>query len=79
MAHVIGEPCISVKYASCASVCPVACIFDAGYRYKIDAGLCIDCGACVVVCPVSAISPEGLLPTEWKLDAEFEVTATSQL
>lgn len=67
MAHVIGEPCIGVKDASCASVCPVSCIHDAGERYAIDPELCIDCGACVVVCPVSAIAPEGLLPTEWGL------------
>ncbi|MBW4710834.1 hypothetical protein KX928_23845 [Roseobacter sp. YSTF-M11] len=39
MPHVIGEPCIGVKDASCDAVCPV-----------------------------SAISAEGLLPTEWRRD-----------
>jgi Fe-S-cluster-containing hydrogenase component 2 len=66
MAHVIGEPCLGVKDASCAAVCPVGCIADAGARYAIDARLCIDCGACVAVCPVSAIAPAALQPTEWR-------------
>lgn len=77
MAHVIGEPCLGVKDASCASVCPVSCISDAGDRYRIDAHLCIDCGACVVVCPVSAISPGALVPTEWQLDASWAVSPSS--
>lgn len=79
MAHVIGEPCIGVKDASCASVCPVACIHDGGDRYVIDRARCIDCGACVVVCPVSAISPEGLLPTEWQVHAAWEEGAARQM
>lgn len=77
MAHVIGEPCIGVKDASCVAVCPVACIHDAGHRFQIDPAACIDCGACVVVCPVSAIAPAGQQPTEWRL--EPQLTETDQL
>ncbi|CTQ50511.1 indolepyruvate ferredoxin oxidoreductase subunit alpha [Jannaschia donghaensis] len=66
MTHVIGEPCIGVKDASCAAICPVACIHDAGDRYAIDPDRCIDCGACIAVCPVSAIMPIALRPTEWR-------------
>lgn len=63
MPHVIGEPCLGVKDASCTMVCPVACITDAGDRYEIDPDLCIDCGACI---PVSAIMPAEEQPTEWQ-------------
>lgn len=66
MTHVVGEPCSGVKDASCASVCPVSCIVDAGDRYAIDPNRCIDCGACVAVCPVSAITPGDAQPTEWR-------------
>lgn len=60
---------MGVKDASCAAICPVACILDAGEQYEIDAGLCIDCGACVAVCPVSAITSAREQPTEWRRDA----------
>lgn len=66
MTHVIGEPCLGVKDASCTIVCPVSCIHDAGDRYAIDPDACIDCGACVAVCPVSAILPHEKQPTEWR-------------
>lgn len=66
MAHMIGEPCLGVKDASCAAICPVSCIHDAGGRYAIDPAVCIDCGACVAVCPVSAITPASHVPTEWR-------------
>ncbi|AWW74393.1 ferredoxin [Erythrobacter sp. KY5] len=66
MPHVIGEPCLGVKDASCVEVCPVACIHDDGDRFKIDPKVCIDCGACVIVCPVSAITHCDDEPTEWR-------------
>ncbi|MDJ0978667.1 MAG: 4Fe-4S binding protein [Erythrobacter sp.] len=66
MTHLIGEPCLGVKDASCTTVCPVSCIHDVGDRFAIDAEVCIDCGACVVVCPVSAILPAADQPSEWR-------------
>lgn len=68
MAFVITSPCIGVKDGSCAEVCPVDCIEDAGETYLIDPNLCIDCGACEAVCPVSAIFHEDFVPNfdrEW--------------
>lgn len=74
MPHVIAEPCIGVKDASCVAVCPVDCIhprkdegeFAASEQLYIDPDTCIDCGLCVDECPVKAIFPEDDLPAEWK-------------
>lgn len=62
MPHVITSPCIGVKDQSCAEVCPVECIYDAGEMLLIHPDECIDCGACVPACPVSAIFPEEDVP-----------------
>ncbi|HXE73379.1 MAG TPA: ferredoxin family protein [Candidatus Nitrosotenuis sp.] len=68
MTHVIAEPCIGVKDASCVEVCPVDCIHgkEEDPQYYINPDDCIDCGACVAVCPVEAIFPEEELPEKWK-------------
>lgn len=66
MPHVITEPCIGTKDASCVEVCPVECIYDGGDQYYINPDECIDCGACVPACPVSAIYPEEDVPEQWK-------------
>lgn len=74
MPHVIAEPCIATKDASCVEVCPVDCIhptksegsFAAATQLYIDPGTCIDCGLCVDECPVRAIFPQDDLPEEWK-------------
>jgi NAD-dependent dihydropyrimidine dehydrogenase PreA subunit len=73
MTHVIAEPCIGTKDASCVDVCPVDCIHptkddDGHVRSEmlfIDPDTCIDCGLCVDECPVQAIFPEEDLPAEW--------------
>ncbi len=74
MTHVIAEPCINTKDASCVTVCPVDCIhptkdepeFETESQLYIDPATCIDCGLCVVECPVQAIYLEGDLPAEWR-------------
>lgn len=73
MTHVIAEPCIGTKDASCVDVCPVDCIhptkgeqpFESSEMLYIDPDTCIDCGLCVDECPVQAIFPEEDLPEEW--------------
>ena len=73
MTHVIAEPCVGVKDASCVEVCPVDCIHsnDEAPMYYIHPDECIDCGACVPVCPVEAIFAEEDLPEKW---ASFKET-----
>ncbi|TMC03488.1 MAG: 4Fe-4S dicluster domain-containing protein [Chloroflexi bacterium] len=67
MTHVITQPCIGTKDATCVEVCPVDCIHsdDGSEMNYIDPAACIDCGACVDTCPVSAIYPEDHVPAEW--------------
>ena len=66
MTHVITEPCIGVKDASCVKVCPVDCIHtrDDAEQYYIDESICIDCAYCVEACPVSAIFDEFTVPAD---------------
>ena len=83
MAHVIAQPCIGTKDASCVQVCPVDCIhpgknedsFASADQLFIDPDTCIDCGLCVDECPVQAIFPAEDLPAEWnsfiEKNAEF--------
>jgi len=68
MTHVIAEPCIGVKDASCVTVCPVDCIhtLEDSEQFYIDPSICIDCTYCVAVCPVSAIFDEFTLPPKWR-------------
>ena len=68
MTHVITEPCIGTKDASCVDVCPVDCIHSTkdDEQYHIDPDTCIDCAACETVCPVNAIYFEDDVPEEWK-------------
>ena len=74
MAHVIAEPCIATKDASCVEVCPVDCIhpvkgagtFTDATQLYLDPETCIDCGLCVDECPVRAIFPSEDLPAEWQ-------------
>ncbi len=67
MTHIIAEPCVGVKDASCVEVCPVDCIHTAegADMYYINPDECIDCGACVPVCPVEAIFAEEDMPDKW--------------
>ena len=74
MAFVITEPCIGVKDATCAEVCPVECIhpgkddpeFTGTDQLFIHPDECIDCGACEPVCPVQAIFPDYEVPEYWQ-------------
>lgn len=68
MTHIIAEPCVGVKDASCVEVCPVDCIHtkEGEDSYYINPDECIDCGACVPVCPVEAIFAEEDLPEKWE-------------
>ena len=54
MAYVISDECLAC--GTCASVCPVEAIAEAGSKYEIDADKCLSCGTCAGECPVSAIS-----------------------
>ena len=63
--YVIAEPCIGTKDASCASVCPVDCIYEGDDMYYINPDECIDCGACEPECPVTAIFSEDAVPEQW--------------
>jgi NAD-dependent dihydropyrimidine dehydrogenase PreA subunit len=73
MAHIIAQPCIGTKDASCVTVCPVDCIhptkeeanFETEEMLCIEPDTCIDCGLCVDECPVQAIFPQDDLPAEW--------------
>lgn len=81
MTHVIAEPCINTKDASCVTVCPVDCIhptkdeaeFETESQLYIDPATCIDCGLCVVECPVQAIYVEEDLPVEWRKFTEINL------
>jgi len=86
MPHVIAEPCIGTKDASCTQVCPVDCIHptkdEADYataeQLYIDPDTCIDCGLCVDECPVRAIYPEEDLPEEWRRYVQVNLDDYSQ-
>jgi ferredoxin len=73
MTYVIAEPCITTKDTACVEVCPVDCIhprkdedgFAEAEMLYIDPEVCIDCGACEPACPVQAIFPQDLLPSQW--------------
>ena len=84
MTHIIAEPCIGTKDASCVAVCPVDCIhptpdeirdFAEETMLYIDPAICIDCGLCVDECPVNAIFLEDQLPEQWRkyiqINAEY--------
>ena len=83
MAYVITQPCIGMRDASCADVCPVDAIhpgpnelgFDEHQQLYINADECIDCGACEAACPVTAIFEESAVPEEWhsfiQINADF--------
>lgn len=62
MPYVITEACIGTKDASCVSVCPVDCIYEADKQYYINPDECIDCGACEPECPVEAIYADDAVP-----------------
>lgn len=74
MTHVIAEPCLNTKDASCVTVCPVDCIhptkdepaFETEPMLYIDPQVCIDCGLCIDECPVAAIYLAEDLPDEWR-------------
>jgi ferredoxin len=70
MPYVIAEPCVATRDASCVSVCPVDCIYEAGEQFYIAPDECIDCGACEPECPVQAIYPEESVPAEWSAYVE---------
>lgn len=68
MFYVIAEPCVGVKDASCAEICPADCIHadaDSPQMY-INPAECIFCGQCEAVCPVEAIFEVQALPGRWR-------------
>jgi len=62
--YVITEACIGTTDRSCADVCPVDCIHEAGEMLVIDPGECIDCGYCEPSCPAQAIVPGDAVPAD---------------
>ena len=66
MTHVIAQPCIGVKEATCMDVCPVECIYEGPDQFYIHPEECIDCGACISECPVDAIFIDEDVPTKWR-------------
>jgi NAD-dependent dihydropyrimidine dehydrogenase PreA subunit len=66
MAHIIAQPCVGVKDASCLQVCPVDCIHEAEKQFYIDPEECIDCGVCIPECPVNAIYSGEEVPDEFQ-------------
>jgi NAD-dependent dihydropyrimidine dehydrogenase PreA subunit len=66
MAHIIAQPCVGVKDASCIQVCPVDCIHEAENQFYIDPEECIDCGVCIPECPVDAIYSGEEVPGEYQ-------------
>ena len=79
MTHVIAEPCIGTKDASCVDASPVDCIHpmpgeerhDEATILYIDPAECIDCDACVEVCPVDATLAEDDVPAQWEVFKEI--------
>ena len=65
MTHIICQPCIGVKDASCVNSCPVDCIREGKDQFFINPEECIDCTHCVEVCPVGAILFELEVPEMW--------------
>ncbi len=63
--HVITEPCIGVKDASCVEVCPVSCIREGPDQYFINPVECAGCSARATVRPVNAIYDEDEVPDRW--------------
>ena len=53
MPSVINDSCI--KCGTCAAICPVSAMHDAGSQLVVDPDTCIDCGACIAECPQGAI------------------------
>ena len=74
MAHVICQPCVSVKDTACVDVCPNDAIhprpdepdFPEENQLFINPLTCSDCGLCVEVCPRSAIYPQQNVPSVWQ-------------
>lgn len=76
MAYVITKKCLGERYALCATVCPVDCIYPGEYQglpfMVIDPTVCIDCGACLPECPVEAIVDSTEQDPEYaKINAEL--------
>jgi len=76
MASVITEKCLGERYAACAAVCPVECIYPGEYQGKpfavVDPDVCIVCGACISECPVGAIVESQEYDPVWaKINAEL--------
>ena len=69
MAYVIDERCLGERYATCAAVCPVDCIWPGEYQGSefmiIDPEVCIDCGLCMPECPIGAILESADQSPEW--------------
>ncbi|HVZ38015.1 MAG TPA: ferredoxin family protein [Candidatus Kapabacteria bacterium] len=69
MAFVITERCIGERYAACAAVCPVDCIYPGDYQGEpfmvIDPEACIDCGLCLPECPVGSIVASAAESPQW--------------
>jgi ferredoxin len=68
MTVVVTGNCRDCRFTECVDVCPAACFHLDDAMVYVDPVECIDCMACIVVCPVSAIFPEGEVPDserEW--------------
>ncbi len=64
---VARDRCVAVRNRNalcrcCVGVCPVDAIEVRANEIKLDAGLCMACGACTSVCPTEALIP--LKPTD---------------
>lgn len=49
------ELCRPAEHDECAAVCPTAAITVARPLFRLDLGLCIQCGRCVTACPNEAL------------------------
>ncbi len=78
MSHIITEPCIGVKDATCVQVCPVDCIHEAENQFYIDPEECIDCGVCIPECPVDAIFTEEEVPDKWQKFIQINTELTNK-